>query len=216
VKNLIESIIGKLGGTALVAVIKSIIEKFKPTKIEEQKAPINFFEYFGPNVSKEFVKSKIGAPHRQTGSVWSYHFSDALAQFEFSENDSARSVALALTYNSPASGFDLPLVGIPLGKLTLDHFVMERDGKLSYRSSLRTWELLYHVQFPPHWTTNYYTFGALSLLTPFSLKESSFNTEEAERTPRVAAKGALVNWVGISNTPEELWFDWSIAIPASA
>ncbi|MGM8228630.1 hypothetical protein ACSV5M_18760 [Cellvibrio sp. ARAG 10.3] len=74
----------------------------------------------------------------------------------------------------------------------------------------------YHVQFPPYWATNFYTFGALSLLNPFSLKESSFNTEEAERTPRAAAKGALVNWVGISSTPEELWFDWSIAISASA
>ena len=215
-RNLIESFIGKLGGTAVIAAIKAIAEKYKPTKIADQKAPRNFFEHFGPNVSMEFVKSKIGAPHRQTESVWSYHFSDALAQFEFSENGSARSVALALTVNSPASGFDLPFLGVPLGKLTLGHFVMEREGKLSYRSSLKTWELLYQVQFPPHWATNYYTFGALSLLTPFSLKESLFNTEEAQRTPRVAAKGALVNWVGISNTPEEIWFDWSIAIPVSA
>ena len=138
-KNLIESIIGKLGWTAIAAAIKSILYKFKRTKISEQKAPINFFDNFGPNISKGFVKSKIGAPYRQTESVWLYRFSDALAQFEFSENGSARSVALALTVNSPASGFNLPLVGIPLGKLTLDHFIMEHEGKLSYRSSLRTW-----------------------------------------------------------------------------
>jgi hypothetical protein len=181
-----------------------------------QKRQGTFFEHFGPGVCKEFVASSIGAPHRQIESLWLYQFSDALAQFDFRENGSAQSVALALTNDSPSSGFDLPAIGTPLGRLTLDAFTTERDGKLSYRSSLRTWELLYTVKFPPRWASNYYTLGALSLLAPGVLRESTFNTTIAEQTPRVAARGVLVNWVGISDTSEELWFEWSIALPAAA
>ena len=214
--GLIEAAIGRLGGSAIVAGITSLIRKLQPTKISWQRAPRNFFEHFGPGVSKDFVRSKIGAPHRQSESTWLYQFSDALAQFDFSGGESARSVTLALTVGSPEAGFYLPVVEPPLGKLTLDYFSADLDGKFLYRSSLRTWELLYCVKFPPHWASNYYTFGALSLLAPFSFRESSFDTQMAERTPRLAAKGALVNWVGISDTSEELWFDWSIAVPASA
>ena len=212
----IEAIIGRLGGSAIVAGVSSLIRKFSPTRISGQTAPRNFFEHFGPGVSKEFVESKIGPPHRQIESIWLYQFADALAQFDFSGGESARSVALALTVGSPAAGFVLPAVEVPLGKLTLGHFSADLDGKFLYRSTLRTWELLYCVKYPPHWASNYYTFGALSLLAPFSFMESSFDTQLAERTPRLAAKGALVNWVGISDTSEELWFDWSIAVPASA
>ena len=214
--GLIESFLGKLSGSALSAGIDSLARRFRPVKISRPKAPRNFFEHFGPGVSKEFVASSIGAPHRQIESFWLYQFSDALAQFDFRENGSAQSVALALTNNSPSSGFDLPTIGTPLGKLTLDEFTTERDGKFSYRSSMRTWELLYTVRFPPHWVSNYYTFGALSLLAPGALRESTFDTKVAEQTPRVAAKGVLVNWVGISDTSEELWFEWSIALPAAA
>ena len=214
--TLIESMLAKLGGSAIVGDINSLIRRFRPTNITGQNAPRNFFEHFGPGVSKEFVKSKIGAPHRQSGPVWVYQFSDALAQFEFTESDSARSVALALTNDSPTSGFNLPMIGIPLGKLTFDLFTTEKDGRFFYRSSMRSWELMYCVKFPPHWVSNHYTFGALSLLAPGSLKESIFDAATAERTPRVAARGVLVNWVGISESSEELWFDWSIAMPASA
>lgn len=214
--GLIESILGKLGGSALSAGVSSLVRRFRPTKIPDQKAPRNFFDHFGPGVSKEFVKSHIGAPHRQSQSLWLYQFSDALAQFDFRGSDAARSVALALTNNSPASGFDLPMIGVPLGKLTLDSFAIEGDGQFSYRSSLRTWELLYCVKFPPHWASNYHTFGALSLLAPGALKESIFDTSVAEKTPELAAKDVLVNWIGISDSSEELWFEWSIAMPASA
>jgi hypothetical protein len=214
--GLIESMFGKLGGSALWAGIDFLWRRFRPIKILRPKAPRNFFEHFGPGVSKEFVASSIGAPHRQIESLWLYQFSDALAQFDFRESGSAKSVALALTSNSPGSGFDLPTIDTPLGKLTFDEFITERDGKFTQRSSLRTWELLYTVSFPPHWTSNYYTFGALSLLVPGVLRESSCEVRVAEKAPRVAAKGVLVNWVGISDSPEELWFDWSIAMPAAA
>jgi hypothetical protein len=212
----IETILARLGGSAIVTGIGALINRFRPIKITGQRAPRNFFDHFGPGSSKEFVKSKLGAPHRQSESFWFYQFSDALAQFDFSGGESARSVALALTVGSPSSGFDLPMIGVPIGKLTLDHFAADVDGKFVYRSSLRTWELIYCVKFPPHWASNYYTFGALSLLVPFSFKESSFDTQLAQRTPHLAAKGTLVNWVGISDTSEEMWFDWSIAVPASA
>ncbi|WP_152670147.1 hypothetical protein [Lysobacter capsici] len=213
--GLIESIFGKLGGSALSSGIKYIFRLFRPTKISRPRAPRNFFEHFGPGVSKDFVTRSIGAPHRQSQSLWLYQFADALAQFDFREDGSARSVALALTNNSPKSGFSLPTIGTPLGKLKLDAFATELEGKLSYRSSIRTWELLYTVKFPPHWASNYYTFGALSLLAPGVLLESLFDTNLADRTPRVASKGVLVNWVGISDTSEELWFEWSIALPAA-
>lgn len=213
--GLIESILGKLSGSALSSGIGHVFRLFRPTNISRPKAPRNFFEHFGPGVSKEFVTRSIGAPHRQAQSLWLYQFADALAQFDFREDGSARSVALALTNNSPKSGFNLPTIGTPLGKLKLDAFSTELEGKMSYRSSMRTWELLYTVRFPPHWVSNYYTFGALSLLAPGVLRESSFDTNLAGRTPRLASKGTLVNWVGISDTPEELWFEWSIALPAS-
>jgi hypothetical protein len=208
--GLIETIVARIGGSAITAGIGSLINKFRPTKIAGQKAPRNFFQYFGPGVSKDFVRSKIGPPHRQIESIWLYQFSDALAQFDFSSSESARSVALALTVGSPSSGFELPMIGVPLGKLTLDHFATEVDGKFLYRSSVRAWELIYCTKFLPHWASNYYTFGALSLLAPFSLRESVFDTKLAERTPRLAAKGTLVNWVGVSDTSEEMWFDWPI------
>lgn len=214
--GLIESMLARLGGTAIAAAFGSVVRRFRPSRISGQNAPRNFFEHFGPGVSKEFVKSKVGPPHRQVGALWLYQFSDALAQFDFASGDSACSVALALTNSSPSAGFDLPMIGAPLGKLTFDSFTAEKEGGFSYRSSLRTWELLYRVKFPPHWASNYHTFGALSLQVPGVLRESLFDTATAQRSPRLAARGILINWVGISDSPEELWFEWSIAMPASA
>lgn len=214
--GIIESILGRLGGSAFAAGVESLIRKFSPVKIVGQKVPRNFFDYFGPGVSKEFVVSKVGAPHRQIESLWLYQFSDALAQFDFRDGSGAKSVALALVNDSPKVGFDLPLIGASLGKLTFDSFAGEKEGEFSYRSSLRTWELLYSRKFPPQWASNYYTFGALSLLAPGVFRESSFDTKIAEHDPHAAAQGVLVNWLGISDTSEELWFDWSIAFPASA
>ena len=212
---LIESLVGKLGGSWIYAGIKALILRFRPSKIPRRNAPRNFFECFGPGTSKEFVVSSIGAPNRKIESLWLYQFTDALAQFDFREDGSAQSVALALTNDSPSSGFALPTVGTPLGKLKFDEFVGERDGKFSHRSSLRTWELLYSVKFPPHWASNFYTFGALAVLAPGVLRESSFDTSVAEQSARMAAKGVLVNWVGISDSSEELSFDWSIALAAA-
>lgn len=214
--GIFETLFGRLGGSAVTAGVGALVHKFRPTRISGQKAPRNFFEYFGPGVSKDFVKSKIGAPHRQVEGMWSYQFTDALAHFDFSEGDSASSVALALVNSSPAAGFELPMLGVPLGKLNFDFFSPDDEGRFVYRSTLRTWELLYHVKFPPHWASNYYTFGALSLLAPFGIRESLFDTKIAEATPDTAAKGVMVNWVGISSSSDEMWFDWSIAVPASA
>lgn len=212
----IEGILLKLAESATVAIIKSWFYKLWPTRIAGQNAPRNFFEYFGPGVSKEFVTSKVGAPHRQIGSLWLYRFADALAQFDFTGGDSARSVALALTDSSPSAGFDLPTIGTPLGKLTLDSFSTEQDGEFIYRKSSNTWELLYCTKFSPHWASNYYTFGALSLKAPGVLRESTFQTSIAEQNPDKAVKGVLVNWIGISETSDDLWFEWSIAMPTSA
>lgn len=212
----IETVLGRLGGSALLSGFNSLILFFRPKKISRSKAPRNFFEHFGPGVTQSFVTNSIGAPHRQYESFWLYQFVDALAQFDFHPNGSARSVALALTNDSPRAGFPIPAVEVPLGKLTFDSLTNYEDGKFCYRNTIRTWELLYHVKFLPSWASNYYTFGALCVQAPGVLSEPEFDFNIARLSPRIAAKGTRINWVGVSDTSDELWFDWSIAMPIAA
>lgn len=211
-----ETLATRLGGSAFLAGVKYLYDRLVPHRIKAKKTPRNFFEHIGPGVSKEFVVASLGPPHRQCEEMWQYNFGDALAQIEFYVDGAARSVALAITNDSPKQGFKLPTLEVPLGKLTFNEFLVCPEGHFRYRSTLRTCELLYEVKFPPSWTSNHYTFGALCVLTPGALAESAFNTQLAESNASSAAKDVRVNWIGLSNSSEELWFDWSIALPMSA
>ncbi|GAB2521393.1 hypothetical protein [Lysobacter humi (ex Lee et al. 2017)] len=214
--GLLESIIARLGSTALSAVGSYLRARFKPRRLDRPAAPRDFFEHFGPGVPQERVRELLGAPHRQLERHWGYVFKDALAQFEMDGAGVVESVALALTATSPKTGFPIPGLGIALGKLSLDHFASDIDGKFQLRESGRTWELVYQTQLPPSLTRAHYTFGTLSVLTPGELDESIFSVETARKSARLASKGVRVNWVGISRSPEELWFEWSLALPIAA
>jgi hypothetical protein len=214
--GLLESLLGKVGATVLMAAFKSIRARLQPRRLSRPSAPRNFFEHFGPGVPQELVRELLGSPHRQSEGYWGYAFNDALAQFEFNDAGRIESVALALTESSPKAGFPIPMLGVPLGKLHLDYFASDTDGKFWFRESSRTWELLYQSQLLPSITRSYHTFGALAALTPGELSESLFNVATARSSPRIASKGVRVNWVAISSSAEEMWFDWTLALPLAA
>ncbi len=166
----------------------------------------------------EFVREQLGTPSTRIdltpGKVWAYRFSDSVVQVEFGDDDCVKTLVLALTEDSPKRGFALPF-SAPLGQLTFDDLTPDQDGKLRYRSSLRTWELLFETRGIPHQISNYVTYGALVPLWPGRLADTSFDTSAARLAPRLAAKGVRINWVGVSRDDEEIWFDWQFALPVN-
>jgi len=176
------------------------------------RIPSDFFEHIRPGVPSERVCEVLGAAHKVCGNTWWYRCPEALVQIEFYESAGARSVALALTLGAPPSGFIIPMFGKPLGILSLaDAF--EEGVKFRYRSSLRTEELLFETRIGPPGAEKNYTFGALRPLAPGSLADVNFDWGYNNNELRSDPSSVIFNWAGLSESSEELWFDWSLALP---
>jgi hypothetical protein len=185
---------------------------FRPS-VETSKAPKNIFDHIQPSASKDRVKEVLGSPHRMVGDAWGYRFKDAMVQIEFWDSGSAKSVALALTIYSSKAGFRLPMIDQPLGVLTLED-AMNDQGDLEYRSSLRTEEVLWKTRIGATGAWLNYTFGSLLPLAPGYLAETSFQWDHESKQLITSPADVKINWIAISDSMEEVWFDWSLGIPA--
>ena len=100
----------------------------------------------------------------------------------------------------------------PLGKITLAE-AMEDGGEFRFRSTLRTEELLFNSRIGPPGAWKHYTFGVLRPLASGMLAEGEFEWDYENKKLISKPENILVNWVGISESSKELWFDWSVALP---
>lgn len=116
-----------------------------------------------------------------------------------------------MTNETLPAGFSVPWVDKNLGSLTLAD-MEEEAGEVEYRSTLRTEEILWRARLgvPGAWQN--YTFGALWPLRPGRLPEPGFvwNYEAGKLTSE--SSDLIFNWVAISATNEDIWFDWSLAL----
>ncbi|MDP1663746.1 MAG: hypothetical protein Q8L79_01365 [Methylobacter sp.] len=176
------------------------------------KIPKNLLEHLRPGVPRERVAEILGQAHKVCGRTWWYCCPSALVQIEFYDDGGASSVAIALTIGSPDSGFILPMHSTTLGKITLSE-VMEDEGEFRFRSTLRTEELLFQTRIGPPGAWKYYTFGVLRPLASGALAEGEFEWNYENQRLLSSPESVRINWVGISESSEELWFDWSIALP---
>lgn len=189
----------------------------KPDKTEARPligtvgAPADFFDHIRPGTPQERIKEILGVPHLRTSEAWCYRFHDALIQMEFDPYDTVRYAALAVTNETLPAGFSVPWVDKNLGSLTLAD-MEEEEGEVEYRSTLRTEEILWRARLgvPGAWQN--YTFGALWPLRPGRLPEPGFvwNYEAGKLTSE--SSDLIFNWVAISATNEDIWFDWSLAL----
>ncbi|WP_211471558.1 hypothetical protein [Collimonas humicola] len=189
---------------------ESPIPSARRPAIKDEHAPHNLFSHITPGVSQEYVRGVLGPPHRVYATTWSYRFVDALVQIEFRDGGGAKSVATGLTIDSPSSGFDVPMLGKPLGMLSMKDAV-EEQGELEYRSSLRTEEIICQTLIGPTGVWKYYTFGALWPLAPGCLAESSFTWNHEQGKLDCEQNDVRVNWLAISDSADEIWFDWGLA-----
>lgn len=176
------------------------------------RIPSNLLEHLRPGVPRERVAEILGPAHRVCGGTWWYCCPSALVQIEFYDDGGASTVAIALTIGSPESGFNLPMHSTALGKISLAE-VMEDDGEFRFRSTRRTEELLFHTRIGPPDAWRYYTFGILRPLASGSLAEGEFEWDYENKRLLSNPESVRINWVGISESSEELWFDWSVALP---
>jgi len=176
------------------------------------RIPSDLLEHIRPGVSSERVRDVLGAAHKIYDNTWWYRCPEALIQIEFSERAGASSVVLALTLGAPSSWFIIPMFGRPLGSLSLAD-VFEEDGKFRYRSTLRTEELLFETRIGPPGAEKNYTFGVLRPLAPGSLADVNFDWDYNKKELRSDPRSVIFNWIGLSESTEELWFDWSLALP---
>lgn len=194
--------------------ITELIRRYLPTSSVINSVPQDILIQIELSSSKEKVKEILGSPHRVISNMWLYRFREALVQVDFYENNAVKAVALALTINSPKRGFTVPMFDKPLGSISFGDFGREL-AELRYRSTLRTSELLLETRVGPPGAWMNFTFGALAPLSPGMLADVNISTT-TERVILSEAAKVRINWVGISESLEEQWFEWSLAIPAMA
>lgn len=174
--------------------------------------PTDILNHIYLGVPRERVRDVLGSAHKVVSNVWWYRCHEAMIQVEFYKDSGAQSVALALTLGSPASGFVVPGFGKALGSMRLAD-VLSDDAPLRFRSSLRTEELLVETRVGPTGAWKNFTFGVLRPLAPGSLMDVEFDWDYETQALRSKPSEVLINWVGISESIEEVWFDWSVAVP---
>ncbi len=194
-----------LVGSTLV----ELIRRHLPTL--DNNVPYNILEAIEPNSPKERVKEILGVPHRISDKIWQYRFKEALIEISFYENNAVKTTALALTTKSPKRGFAIPMFDKPLGHISFGDFGRELTN-IRLRTSLRTSELLLETRVGPSGAWLNITFGALSPLTPGVLAEVIIPSSINNKVTLSEAAKININWVAVSGSSDEEWFDWSLAI----
>jgi hypothetical protein len=198
----------------LGSTIVDFVRRHLPSHRGHNRVPQDILEQVEPSCSREKVKEVLGPPHRVISDIWLYRFRNGLVQVEFYGNGGAKTVAVALTIHSPRQGFKIPVCDKPLGQITFGDLAREL-GQARHRSTLRTTEILLETRLGPPGAWINYTFGALSPFAPGMLAKVVVPGESVKDFQSEAAN-IRINWVGLSESADEQWFEWSLAVPAMA
>jgi len=212
IRTMLEALsgfVGKVAGALVRPAWDYLVTTFHRPSIRLRKAPKNLLDHLKPSTSRDRVRELLGPPHQEVESHWFYRFADALVQVEFWSGGGAKVIALGLVGKGKKHRFAVPICRKPLGQLTIAD-VLEEGDTLRYRSSLRHEEMLVEVRLGPPGAWSNWTFGAMMAVGSRALRESYFEWDrEAERL-KTAQSLVLVNWVAVSSSSDEAWFDWSM------
>lgn len=203
------SFIGKAAGSLIGPAWKYVIAKFRRPSIRLQKAPRNLLEHLKPSASQDRVRELLGPPHQLVNEYWFYRFSDALIQVQFWRQGGAKTIALGLVGKRAEHRFPVPICEKPLGQLSIAD-VREDQDTLRYRDSLRHQEMLVEARLGPPGAWSNWTFGAMMAVGSRSLHESYFDWDSHNEHLKTDPSLVLINWVAVSNSSEEVYFDWSM------
>lgn len=210
--SMLEALAGfveKVAGALVKAVWSYLVATFRRPSIRLSKAPQNILDHLKPSASQERVRELLGPPHQVAGDHWLYRFSDVLVQVEYWPDSGAKSIALGLVGKSRSHRFPIPICQKPLGLLSIAD-VHEDQDTLRYRSSLRHEEMLVEVCLGPTGAWSYWTFGAMMAVGARVLHESYFEWDHEAEHLKTPPSLVLVNWVAVSNSGDEVYFDWSM------
>lgn len=202
-------VLGKTLGALVSPLWRYLVATFRRPTIRLSRAPKNLLEHLKPAASQDYVHTLLGAPHQSVEQYWFYRFADALVQIEFWEDGGAKSIALGLVGKRKEHRFPIPNYKKLLGQLSMAD-VKREGGVLRYRESLRHQEVLFEVRLGPTGAWSNWTFGAMMAFGSSVFHESYFKWDlEANRLSTDPAL-VLINWVAVSNSGEEVYFDWSM------
>jgi hypothetical protein len=86
----------------------------------------------------------------------------------------------------------------------------QEQDTLRYRDSLRHQEVLVEVRLGPPGAWSNWTFGAMMAVGSRALHESYFEWDHEAGHLKTALSLVLVNWVAVSDSTDEVYFDWSM------
>lgn len=174
-----------------------------------RELPSSLLSQLRTRTSKGRVKEILGTHHLQSNDTWWYCCPNGFVQIEFRESGGIAAVAVALSAATPDMQFDVPFLSVPLGQLSLAD-VMAVGGELSYRFTMRTEEILCLVRVGPPGAGLFITFGALWPHTEVRLRPSEFCWDREADALVSPPENVLINWIAISDSMEEIWFDWAV------
>lgn len=201
---------GKALGSFVGPLWKYLVATFRRPSIRLIKGPRNIFEHLKPSASPEHVRAVLGPAHQIVEQHWFYRFADVLVQIEFWEGSGAKSIALGLVGKEIRHRFPVPICKKPLGQLSIADVRHEEDT-LRYRNSLRHQEVLVEARLGPTGAWSNWTFGAMMAVGSQALHESYFMWDSESNRLKTDPSMVLVNWVAVSNSNDEVYFDWSMS-----
>jgi len=205
----LTGIIGKTLGAVVSPLWRYLIATFRRPNISLGKAPKNILEHLKPSASQDHVRALLGPAHQVINQYWFYSFTDALVQIEFWEDGGAKSIALGLVGTKKVHRFPVPICSKDLGQLSIADMQQEQCT-FRYRDSLRHQELLVEMRIGPSGAWSNWTFGAMMAVGSQVLHESFFEWDMEANSLKTDPSLVLVNWVAVSNSGDEVYFDWSM------
>lgn len=217
----VNAVGGFLGGSALLWFamgsrgIQTLRSRFQrpSVRIERRKTPVNIFTGIELGAPAEWVREQLGPPTRVGDKWWGYRFTDSLLSIDFYENDSVKSISVALTdknaqFEFPTWHFDCR----PLGLMTLKDLLSADHLSMEFIDSLRHRELLIKGREGPKGAWHYIGFGALSPDIPGPLLESMFEWDRVNNVLLSNPDDVLINWATLSSTYDIDGFPWDFGI----
>ena len=206
----LSGFLGKTLGGFVGPLWRYLVATFRRPSIRLTKAPRNLLEHLKPAASQDHVRALLGSARQVVEQYWFYRFADALVQIEFWEGSGAKAIALGLVGKRKEHRFPVPGCEKALGQLSIADVRCE-GSTLRYRHSLRHQEVVVEVRLGPTGAWSNWTFGAMMAIGSQALHESYFEWDaEADRL-RTDASFVLVNWVAVSDSADEVYFDWSMS-----
>ncbi len=166
----------------------------------------NILEKLPVGSPKSKVLELLGEPHKVCVGVFFYKFSEAFIQVDFYPDEGIKTIAIGLTNKSSCFGFIVPDYELRMGELRFRDLHCD-PSSIRFRQTLRSTELVCEIRVGPPGAWTYYTFGALSPLVPGDFRSADLGVETEVEVISIAL-GVEINWVALSASTDEVWFDW--------